>query len=232
MRYFTMDLEAFVKNVYNIDLQIISDPTSDYYYFSDDTITVSNDEVVEVRSALDLPQSISDNTLKDAIRNVKERKYEDSYVSEYYQKVCEMLEEKIKKDFENLQNFFVAPDEITVDGKLEVKAVDFQRNELIFEGKIKKLEAYIVNCINGQGPFYYRDLVEFKETTYPDSIRDRIEGHYHWLKYLEGIYGTVYSVFQIDLQYVDYYGTLGDPDPDYTPEEIKEYLDECLPISA
>jgi hypothetical protein len=223
MRYITLPLDEFVRKVYKIDIEKIGDPFSDFYCLSHDWITVNEDEVAKVREELKLPKTISDSRVKDAIRDVKMLHYEVSYANEYYNEVCNMLRKKIEKDFQNLQSFFADPDDITVDGELLVKSIDFHNNTITFEGKIKKLEAYILNCINGYGLFCYRDLEEFKETTYPKSIKKRIESHLYWLSYFEEIYCTTYGMFRLDLQYVDYYATMGNTD--YTIEDLREYLD-------
>jgi len=230
MRYLTLPLDKLVLKVYKIDLEKIGDPYSDHYCFSHDKYEVEDTEVASLRAELDLPKSVTDSMLRNILQRVMERKYETSYADEYHAKVCEMLKEKIEKDFSKLESFFSPTDEITVDGGLRVKKIDFPNNQITFEGKITKLESYIVNCINGQGPFYYRDLEEFQTQTYPGSIYKRIEGHLHWLAYLEGIYGTIHSFFELDLKYVDYYGTMGDTN--YTLEDVKEYLDNEYEITV
>jgi len=222
MRFLKLNLTEFLLQAYKINIEELFDP-SNFYIDDISWIIAYDDEVERIREQYNLTKK-DDKLIAEAIKRAKYWAYERTYFNEYVQEAKEIIGKKIHYDFKHLNNFFDgASGEFFVDGEVLVKKIDWKNDEIVFEGKLSKLETYVVNACNGYGIFRYDSMDEFRHVHVGYTLKERIESHMHWLKYMEDIYGTIHYFFQIDLDSIDPYGTLGNTD--FNKDEIEAALE-------
>ena len=215
MRAISLNLRSFIKEVYGFDYEEIL--SGDYFNFDTSWVTAEKDEVKKAKELImgytGLSERIKESAedtdlLKVAVESVKAQNYESTYIDEYFEGFKSQIEEKIIKDIENIQKM-LAEDIVSfnVSGQFTCK-LDWYEDKIIFSGKIKALEAVIVEVINNYGMFQYSSIEEFKYCN-EGNIKKRIENHIAWLKETENIYGTIYNLFKFDTKFIDYYGNMG-----------------------
>lgn len=212
MNKITFGLRNFIKEVYKVDLEEVL--SIDNFYFENVKYDTDENDYKKLNNFLNEANLKVDN-LSEFIQNVMNSHYEYSYIDEYSEAVLNRIESKIEKDFSLLPVFF--KDEMNdakiKDGKLTVK-IDWEKDTLVVTGKLSILELAVVECINGYGIFYYT-LKDFKEE---GNLTKRIKDHIHWLGCLEKIYGSIYNFFEINLDNIDRYNSLGNLD--FTLEDV------------
>lgn len=215
MKAISLCLSDFINEVYGFKINDILD--GDYFCFDTSWVEADKEDVNNAKKFINEYNGLSSNikekandneTLKEAIVSAKSRNYEDTYVDEYFESFKSGIEEKIIKDMENIQKLLA--DDVKgfcIEGKFTCK-VNWFEDKIIFSGKLKVLQAIIVEVINSYGLFIYDSIEEFVESN-EGSIKDRIDGHIAWLKETENIYCTIYNLFKFDTKFIDYHGTLG-----------------------
>lgn len=213
MNRIIFNLREFVEEVYKVDLDEVL--SMENFYFEPIKFDTDENDYKKLNGFLKESNLKVDN-LSEFIQNVMNTHYEYSYIDEYSAEVLNRLESKIEKDFSLLPVFFKdeMEDENIKSGNLKVK-INWEENQLIVIGKLSILELAIVECINGYGMFHYT-LKEFKEE---GDIEKRIKEHIQWLSHLEEIYGTIYNLFEIKLDNIDRYNSLGNVD--FTLEDVQ-----------
>lgn len=232
MKAISLNLRKFINDVYGIDYEKVLD--YDYFNFDNLSVQLDEDELEEAKNLIfsnfsdkdlgdEIIEKINDTELfQTVVTNSKLINYENTYMSEYFEEFKKQIEKKIIKDIENIQKMLSDElNDFNIHGNFSCK-INWEKDEIIFYGKIKALEAIIVEVCNAYGLFIYGSLKEFKEVN-GGSIKDRIESHMSWLKSTEDIYGTIYNLFKFNSEFIDYYGSMGsyDLDLDTLIEELE-----------
>jgi len=219
------NLSNFLFEVYNIDLEQVT--AFENFYFEE----VSGKDIYEFDSYIEkfikTNPEYKDLNYIDFV-NAANTRYENSYISDYYSLFIEELEKKVRKDIVNICKFYIdTQDELNIKEIIEVNKFDVMNNIISFKGKneVDDFASIIINCINGYGTFHYDNLEDFyyvnSVKTMSDKI-DTVEGHLHWLKYFEEIYGTMYNIFKKDFSDLDRNNSLGDYD--FTIDDLEYTL--------
>ena len=221
---FKISLDNLLNSAYGIDLDRLFD--LDNFYFDGIELSdsdVYNKEIREKYSHLD-----DEEFFKVAKRAAFDR-YVYTYIDEYSEEAIKILEDKIRFDLNNLGDIFSEYDEFTGEGTISVHEIDWDNREITIEGDIETLACYVLNAINGYGMFVYESLDDFwyanSAKTFDEKLQ-AVEGHFHWLKHVEDIYGTGEGFFLLDTSKIGQYSYYGDYD--YTEEDFIEAMDLVL----
>jgi hypothetical protein len=202
-----IDLNVFLKNVYNIDIEELNE--WEHYSF-EHCLTDSDIEKEHIEYCIK-KYNLDGETAKSLLTTIMIYKYEESYMTEYYENYISQLEQKIITDFKNI--YKVNSDQFPFN-EIKIKNVDFEKNIIELITSIEDIVNMLLDSINNYGLFEITSMSDFFNMNAAFTQKEKekekvIVNHLHWLNNYEEINGTIFNIFKFDSKFVDYYGTLG-----------------------